>query len=207
MSEHFVKGNDLLIVPNKCGSLTAQTVLKKQRIDQAAARESAATCNLYCVTRDPVSLFVSGWRYQYYKWDVKLGSRNGDVIKYIYSPEAIFVDFDVHIERCLAHSQTQIETEADWFFRRHSYWGPVNTASEYADPKAFTYIKLEKDFKKYLEHFKGKTLKRVCKHNRSEFQPWPVLKPNTIEIMRELDTWSEQTGYDFKKSVEQYQNR
>ena len=207
MSEHFVKDNNLLIVPNKCGSITAETVLNKQRIDKAAAKEFAKTCNLYCITRDPVSLFVSGWRYQYYKWDVKLRLKKGDVKKFIYSAEAIFDDFDVHMERCLARSQEQIETDADWFFRRHSYWGPVNTANEYADPKTFTYIKLENDFEQCLQQFKGKAIQEVPKLNFSEFQPWPVLKPNTIEIMRELDTWSELTGYDFKKSVEQYQNR
>ena len=212
MSHWFYHRDKILAVPNKCGTVSAQTMLGRFEIDKKRVpgilAGSKPTVHVHCTTRNPVDFFVSGFRYLRRAPEYREGNHQ--------------LTFEQHLEACVRqHDKYQ---QRDWsvikvqYFDTHSWWGPLRTVRyEVPIEQKINWIKLEntdrlpnfaKHFFKNADTSKGhmNSTNRE-QHGRFAWIPHPRLTNTEIEMMRYLDDWSEICGYSFKRSLKQYNNR
>jgi hypothetical protein len=204
----FYRRNLILVAPNKIGSMASETILDKLLIDAWHARDILqinSNVNILCLTRDPVSFFVSGYRYL----------RRPELEKQYHSNRR----FDWHMEACLENYK-QFKQDGyngyrpPHYFDAHSWWGPVRTVEnelgkEYLD--RVKWIKLEDSYrvKRMYMRFLSNELPsqdKIVINATGNHVPYPRLTDYSIRIMKTLCDW-ENTGYNFRKSVWKYQHR
>lgn len=211
MSHWFYRGNKILAVPNKCGTVSAQSMLGTFEIDKRSAPKILAGAqhpvHVYCTTRNPVDFFVSGFRYLRRAPEYIEGNHQ--------------LTFEQHLELCVRQHDNQ---QRDWsvikvqHFDAHAWWGPLRTVRyEVPIQQKINWIKLENTdrltnfarhfFKDVNTTFSHKNSTDQVQNGRFAWIPYPQLNNTVIEMMRYLDDWSETCGYSFKRSVKQYNNR
>lgn len=206
MSKSFLFRDTVLITPNKCGSVTAESFAKVHqmwvptlinKIRLAQQRNQPLT--VYCTTRNPVDYFVSGYRF------LKRQPAH--------TPGCHRWSFEQHLEHAL-HTKHNPHQYTPDFFEEHAWWGPRRTLEvchKYFGRVKWLHLEDKTVLPQFLiSHFDILPHPNTDRNNTDKESPYityPRLTERCVEIMRELDDWSEICGYNFKKSVKRYNKR
>lgn len=195
----------ILITPNKCGSTYAQHMIPKQYHVGKHDLSIKSNTIIWGIVRDPVSWYVSGWRYAKSHLIAEARQMNYNL------------NFDDHLEYCIEQKEQQKNTSRMYNqFDRHTWYNPLQQCLD-TTLRVNKLIKLENQsrYNQVIEFFSDgkdpedpKNVNDGTKSSRhgSEYTPMPELTGRAKKLLYQLDDWSARAGYNLDESIKNYIN-
>lgn len=193
MSQCYYRQYNLLIVPNKCASVTVGSVLTHAQVPKPEIARNFAnrrSVQVWATTRNPVDYFVSGYRFLYY-------AQND-------SHMAVQNTFADHLQFCVDQAAA-FTGDYPGYFGGHAWWGPLRTVrKQWGIEKPVNWIKLEDPNAVWLHMRKLYNIRmdRSVRLNTSPKTPPIEFTDRVIDLIKQLENWSGECGYDIESRAE-----
>lgn len=192
MSQCYYKQYNQLIVPNKCASVTVGSVLNYAQVPTPEIAQIFAnrrSVQVWATTRNPVDYFVSGYRYLYHAQD---------------DDTPVQRTFSDHLLFCVDQA-AEFTEHYPGYFAGHAWWGPLRTVRlDWGIDKPVNWIKLEDPNSLWLHMRKlyNIHMDRSLKLNTSPKTPPIEFTDTVIDLIKQLENWSEECDYDIESRAE-----
>jgi hypothetical protein len=199
------QGAGVLVAPNKCASSYAMHIIpKRYQTDKQTVKNFYSDERVYCLVRDPVEWYVSGWRYassHFIKECLESNYQN---------------NFDNHLELCL-DLQNNYNGEQPSQFSVHCWYDPIAQGNRWGNGiDEIVQIENQTKFNMVMRMFgandpikKRNVYSKEMIDSRRKGKPYfdkPKLSKHTIKLLKEICKWDKTAGYDLDQSIKKYIN-
>ena len=194
----------ILIAPNKCASSYSRKVIPQSNVCTKKDVTNNHEEKLFCLVRDPVEWYISGWRYAASHLLEQSKSEN------------YTLTWDEHLEFCYECVQNWDGKQPDQF-GHHCWLNPIAQGTKYTGRiDQVVQIENKKRLWKILKLFDAvpidEKVNEYTKENVARRRPGknyydkPILTKKSIKFLHKLATWSNEAGYNLDTCIKKYIN-
>jgi len=199
------QGVGVLVAPNKCASSYALHIIPKSFVtDKQTVKKFYSNETVYCLVRDPVEWYISGWRYAASHFIQECLESNYQN------------NFDNHLELCL-DLQNNYNGEQPTQFDVHCWYDPITQGNRWGNGiDKIVQIENQVEFNMLMRLFGAgdpiekrnvysKQMIDSRRKGKSYFDK-PKLSKHTVKLLKSICKWDKAAGYNLNQSIQNYIN-